>query len=121
VAAAHDRRANREQSFRRVFPQPGQLADGTFSNTNRPKQIVAGSTLPAGYDRITGQLLAGGNVRLSFVGLAGTNYALDRSFGLRPTNWVAQVTNAAGADGLLVVTNTPNKTTNNFWRMRSVP
>jgi hypothetical protein len=58
---------------------------------------------------------------LSFVGLVGTDYALDRSFSLSPANWVPQVTNPAGAGGVLVLTNTPNPATNNFWRVRSVP
>jgi len=58
---------------------------------------------------------------LSFVGIAGANYALDRSFSLIPANWVSLVTNPAGAGGVLVSTNTPDPTTNNFWRIRSVP
>jgi hypothetical protein len=103
----------------------GELGDGTTDNgnysTNRPEQIVAGSSLPPGYNKISGQLLSGGNVRLSFVGMAGTNYALDRSFNLKPVIWVPQITNPAGVGGVLVFTNTPNNTTNNFWRIRSVP
>jgi alpha-tubulin suppressor-like RCC1 family protein len=96
-----------------------QLGDGTsVSSTNRPELIVVG---PPGYNQISGQLLSGSNVQLSFVGIAGTNYALDRTFNLTPPNWVPQVTNPAGADGVLVSTNTPDPTTNNFWRIRSVP
>ena len=102
----------------------GQLGDGTTDNgnyaTNRPEQIVAGSSVPPSY-KISAQLLSGGNMRLSFVGMAGTNYALDRSFSLAPPNWVPQVTNPAGAGGVLVFTNTPDPATNNFWRIRSVP
>jgi hypothetical protein len=93
----------------------GQLGDGTYNNTNRPEQILAA------YNQISGQLLNSGDVRLSFVGIAGTNYALDRSFSLVPANWMPQVTNPAGSGGALVFTNTPNKATNNFWRIRSVP
>jgi hypothetical protein len=95
----------------------GELGDGTFNNTNRPEQIVVNPF----YNRISGQLLGTGDVRLSFVGIAGTNYALDCSFSLSPANWVSQVTNPAGAGGVLVFTNTPDPTTNNFWRIRSVP
>jgi hypothetical protein len=58
---------------------------------------------------------------LLFVGIAGANYALDRSFSLMPANWVPQVTNLAGAVGTLVFTNSPDPTTHNFWRIRSVP
>jgi hypothetical protein len=65
--------------------------------------------------------VSGGKVRLSFVGLDGTNYALDRTFNLAPVNWVPQTTNRADSVGVLVLTNTPNAATNNFWRIRSVP
>jgi serine/threonine protein kinase len=97
----------------------GELGDGTYSSTNRPEQIVAG--VPPGYNRISVQLLSGGDVRLSYVGTAGTNYALDCAFKLAPANWVPLVTNPADAGGVLVFTNTPNPGTNNFWRIRSVP
>ena len=96
----------------------GELGDGTYNNTNRPEQIVAG---PPGYNQISVQLLSDGDVSLSFLGLAGANYALDCSFSLSPANWVPQVTNPADAGGVLVFTNTPDPTTNNFWRIRSVP
>jgi hypothetical protein len=100
----------------------GQLGNGTYGengSTNRPEHIVAGTP---GYNQISAQLLSGGNVSLSYMGLAGTNYELDQSFSLSPpVNWVPQVTNPAGAGGVLVFTNTPNIATNNFWRVRSVP
>ena len=98
--------------------QYGQLGDGTYNNTNRPEQIVAG---PPGYNHISIQLLSGGDILLSFVGIAGANYALDQSFTLSPANWVPLVTNPAGAGGVLVFTNTPDPTANYFWRIRSVP
>jgi hypothetical protein len=60
-------------------------------------------------------------MQLSFVGNAGTNYALDWSSSLSPPNWIPQATNAAGSFGALVFTNPPVATTNNFWRIRSVP
>ena len=96
----------------------GQLGDGTTTSTNRPEQILP---FLSGNDQLTVQLLSSGNVRLSFAGIAGTNYALDRSFSLAPANWVPQVTNPAGAGGVLVLTNMPNTASNNFWRVRSVP
>ncbi len=103
----------------------GELGDGTFSTnspyygTNSPEQIVAGP--PPGYNRISVQLLSSGGVRLSFVGIAGKSYALDRSFTLMPPNWLPLATNPAGLGGALLFTNTPNPATNNFWRVRSVP
>jgi len=101
----------------------GQLGNAIFSTkppngTNQPVQVVAG--LP-GYNRISVQLLSGGNSRLSYDGMAGTKYALDRTVSLSPANWVPMATNAAGADGVVVLTNTPDKLSNNFWRIRSVP
>jgi len=77
--------------------------------------------VPPGYDLLTAQPLNGGNVLLSYVGMVGTNYALDRSFSLSPVNWVPQATNTAAAWGTLLFTNTPDPITNNFWRVRSVP
>ena len=77
-------------------------------------------TVP-GYNQIAPKILSGGQVRLAFVGNAGANYALDRSFKLSPPTWIPQVTNPADANGVLVFTNAPNASTNNFWRIRSVP
>ena|ERR1035438_606053 len=93
----------------------GAFGDGTFHSTNRPEQILAA------YNQISGQLVGWTNVQLSFVGIANANYALDRTFNLSPPNWIPQATNAAGSFGALVFTNTPDPTTNNFWRIRSVP
>jgi hypothetical protein len=78
-------------------------------------------TAPPGYNQISGQLVGAGYLQLSYVGISGWNYALDRTFNLAPPNWIPQVTNPAGAGGVLVFTNAPVPTTNNFWRIRSVP
>ena len=100
----------------------GQLGDGTTDNgnyhTNRPEKIVV--VLP-GYNQIFARLLSDGDVSLSYVGIAGADYALDRSFSLAPADWVPQATNPAGAGGALLFTNTPDAATNNFWRIRRVP
>jgi hypothetical protein len=75
-----------------------------------------------GNNQILGEFLGGDGMRFTYLGIAGTNYALDRTFNLSPpVNWVPQLTNTADADGVLVFTNTPNTATNNFWRIRSVP
>jgi hypothetical protein len=61
-------------------------------------------------------------MRLSYVGHPATNYALDRTFNLLPPiTWVGQQTNTMTVSGVLTFTNTPVPTTNNFWRVRSVP
>jgi hypothetical protein len=92
-------------------------SDGTDNNLNQPGQIAA----EPGYNQISLRLLSGGDVLLSFAGIAGANYALDRCASLSPANWVPQATNPAGAGGVLVFTNKPDPTTYNFWRVRSVP
>ena len=96
----------------------GQLGDGTFGQTNRPELIVAG---PPGYNQVSLRLLSGGGAQLSFVGIPGANYALDRSFSLAPATWIPQATNPADDSGALVFTNAPETATNNFWRIRLVP
>jgi alpha-tubulin suppressor-like RCC1 family protein len=100
----------------------GQLGDGNPNDfeTNRPILIVTGTP---GYNLISAQLVNDGSGRLSlpFVGIPGTNYALERSFSLISPSWVAQTTNTAGAGGVLTFTNAPNAATNNYWRIRSVP
>jgi alpha-tubulin suppressor-like RCC1 family protein len=93
----------------------GQLGDGTYNHTSRPKQILAA------YNQIAIQSLSGGAVLLPFVGVARANYALDRSLSLTPPIWMPQVTNPADSVGVLVFTNAPDPTANNFWRIRSVP
>ncbi|MGC3959041.1 MAG: chromosome condensation regulator [Verrucomicrobiota bacterium] len=96
------------------YNEYGQLGNGTLNGTNQPQQILGA------YNQISGQLL-NGNMQLSFVGIAGGNYALDRSFSLSVPNWSPQVTNVANSIGALVFTNAPNATSNNFWRIRAVP
>ncbi|HEY3857566.1 MAG TPA: hypothetical protein VGO67_24555 [Verrucomicrobiae bacterium] len=103
--------------------QYGQLGDGVYRNNglNLPEQIVAGSSMPPDYNQISAQLLSTGAVAFSFVGDAQTKYSLDRTFDLSPPHWIPQVTNIANASGIVNFTNTPDGTTNNFWRVRSVP
>ena len=96
------------------FNGDGELGDGTTNDVFSPEQILAA------YNRISGLLLTGGKVQLSFVGVAGANYALDRATRLSPPNWIPQMTNPAGLFGPLVFTNSPVAATNNFWRIRSV-
>jgi hypothetical protein len=97
----------------------GASLEGWSSSLNLT--VIFMGILP-GYNQITGQLLSDGNMRLSFIGTNGINYSLDRCYNLSPpVNWVPQWTNPAGVNGMLVFTNLANPTTNNFWRIRSVP
>jgi alpha-tubulin suppressor-like RCC1 family protein len=84
--------------------------------------------LPPNYNQITAQLVSGGNISLSFTGLNTVLdpgnpyefnlYALDRTFNLMTPNWVPVETNYAGVGGMVLFLDTPNPTTNNFWRVR---
>lgn len=101
---------------------------GKFNNTpanlesasSKTALASSGASLP-GYNLITIELLNDGDVRLNYSGTAGVNYALERSSSLAKPNWVSLVTNTAPNGGVLVITNTPDTSMNNFWRIRSVP
>lgn len=73
-----------------------------------------------GYNLITIEPLKDGNVRLIYLGDAGVRYTLERSSNLTIPNWLPLVTNTAPGGGVLVITNTPDTSVNNFWRIRSV-
>jgi len=98
-------------------------------NADTPAGPWAGSaylfrlpTVTEGENRLAAELLAGGAVRLTYLGQAGLNCALDRTFNLAPpVLWVPQATNPVAPSGVLILTNTPITTTNNFWQMRSIP
>jgi hypothetical protein len=63
----------------------------------------------------------GGDMRLSYLGIPGTNYALEVTFDLTPPiTWTPLLTNPATASGLLVFTNTPSGG-QSFYRTRYVP
>src|ERR1035437_6830523 len=63
----------------------------------------------------------GSDVRLSYLGIPGTNYALEVTHDLTPpTTWTPVLTNPAAANGLLVFTNTPTGG-QSFYRTRYVP
>jgi len=93
----------------------GQLGDGSINDQDIPEQILGP------YNQISSQLLTNGDMQLSFVGIAGANYALDWATSLSPANWLPVATNPATSYGALAFTNTPDPTKNNFWRIRSVP
>ncbi len=72
----------------------------------------------AGYNQINAQAVGGGKVKLTFAGLPGVNYAVDRTFNLLPViQWTPLSTNFTDSSGSLILTNTAVANTNNFWRM----
>jgi hypothetical protein len=91
-----------------------------LSSTGNIGLASSSAGLP-GYNSITIEQLADGKVRLTYSGNAGANYALERSSSLANPEWVSLVTNTAPSGGLLVITNTPEASMNNFWRIRSAP
>ncbi len=93
---------------------------GTGRHGTDLKALPAATNLP-GSNLITIELLNDGQVRLSYEGTAGVNYALDRAYSLTSSEWFPQCTNTASDGGKLIITNKPNTTENNFWRIRSVP
>ncbi len=103
---------------------PGAL--GPVGNQTEPGPtgnigLASSSAGLPGYNLITIEQLTDGKVRLTYSGNAGANYALERSSSLANPTWVSLVTNTAASGGVLVITNTPEASTNNFWRIRSVP
>lgn len=99
----------------------GGASANAGSSIESTSELYDFGVAPVGYNQISAQIISSSSVQLSYVGMAGWSYALDRSVSLAPANWIAQATNPADANGNLVFTNTPNFTTNNFWRIRSVP
>jgi hypothetical protein len=93
---------------------------GVTSTNNQARLQSSVASIPR-YNLITIEPLANGDVRLTYFGNAGVNYALERSSSLTTPNWLPLVTNTAPSGGVLVITNTPDTTVNNFWRIRSVP
>jgi hypothetical protein len=65
--------------------------------------------------------LSGEDAVLTYLGIPGNNYALERTFNLTPPEWLPIVTNPARANGYVMFTNLLQPGTNNFWRTRQVP
>lgn len=97
------------------------LSDGR-GGTSTGTIFVTLTSSGGSYNQLSAVALGGGDVQLKYLGVPGTNYALDRTFNLTPpVTWVPQFTNAAAENGYLIFTNTPDPSTNNFWRTRYVP
>ncbi len=106
---------------------PGNVGSYTLVVTNLYGSVtssvasLAVSTLPVGTLQIDHRFLQPGELRLTFAGIAGWHYTLEHAHNLLPADWVAQSTNPADGGGMLMFTNSPDLTTNHFWRIRSVP
>lgn len=94
----------------------GDTASGLITVT----VTTAGGGSGGSYNQLAVQPL-GSDVRLSYLGIPGTNYALEVTHDLAPPiAWSPVLTNPAAANGLLVFTNTPSGG-QIFYRTRYVP
>jgi autotransporter-associated beta strand protein len=112
-----------------TYTASGNLGTNTFNyivsdgvggfGTNVVTVVVAA---PEGFNRLSPPSpIANGTVVLNYLGLPGTNYALDWATNLTPPiNWIALQTNTATTNGALTFTNTSTEPVN-FFRTRYVP
>jgi hypothetical protein len=81
---------------------------------------AAGSSSGGSYNQLSVEPV-GSDMRLSYLGIPGANYALDVTHDLTPPiAWAPVITNLAAANGLLVFTNTPSGG-QSYYRTRYVP
>ena len=96
------------------------VSDGLGSTATSTVTVTV-TTSGVGFNQLSVQVV-GPDVVLTYLGIPAFNYALDRSFNLTPpVTWVPQITNPAAGNGYITFTNTPDPSTNNFWRTRYVP
>lgn len=96
------------------------LADAG-GNTTTGTIIVAITSQGISFNQMSITPLGGGDLQISFLGVPGTNYAMEVTHDLTPpVTWVPLVTNVAAANGLLVFTNTPGGT-NSYYRTLYLP
>jgi len=75
-----------------------------------------------GLNLVSAAPIGDGQMRLTYLGVPGYGYALDRTDNLAyPIQWIPQATNLAGGFGQLIFTNQADAATNNFWRTRYLP
>jgi hypothetical protein len=131
-ASAHGGAVVLEDSAINYTPANGYSGPDTFSYViadtggNTASGLITVTVTPSGsgsggsYNQLAVETV-GSAVRLSYLGIPGTNYALEVTHGLTPPiTWTPVVTNPAAANGLLLFTNTPGGG-QSFYRTRYVP
>jgi autotransporter-associated beta strand protein len=106
----------------------GDLGTNTFTYTITDEVGATSSNTvtvlvsnPQGFNQVAAGV-DGGNAVLTYLGIPGTNYALEITHELPATNWVPVITNPASANGFLYFTNPISLTpTNDYYRTRFVP
>jgi hypothetical protein len=110
-------------------PASGFTGSDTFSyvladaggNTASGTITVAITSQGISFNQMSITPLGGGDLQISFLGVPGTNYAMEVTHDLTPpVTWVPLVTNVAAANGLLVFTNMPGST-NSYYRTLYLP
>lgn len=85
------------------------------------KTVTVVVSNPQGFNQVSAGV-DGGNAVLAYMGIPGTNYALEITHDLPATNWVPVITNPASASGHLYFTNPISLSpTNDYYRTRYVP
>ena len=95
------------------------VTDALGAANTKTVTVVVGD--PQGFNQVSAGV-DGGNAVLTYLGLPGTNYALDVTHALPATNWVPVISNAASGIGYLYFTNLISLApTNDYYRTRYVP
>jgi hypothetical protein len=96
------------------------LSDGRGGSTTGTINVTLASS-GSSFNQLTPNVLGNGDIQLNYLGIPGTNYAVEITHDLTPpVTWTPLKTNAAGPNGALTFTNTPSGG-NDFYRTRYVP
>lgn len=96
------------------------ISDGRGGTASASIHVTLTSGTSQGFNQLSLEPLGGGAVRLTYLGIPGTNYALDWRTNLTLGNWMPVITNPAAANGHLVFTNTSSEP-ENYFRTRHAP
>ena len=98
------------------------LSDGRGGTTTGTINVTLSSS-GGSYNQLSAVTISGGDLQLTYLGIPGTNYALEISHDLTPpVTWTPLKTNPASGIGYLIFTNTPSlPLTNDFYRTHYVP
>lgn len=111
-----------------TYTASGSTGTNTFTYTvtdtvggSDTKSVTVVVSDPQGFNQLSATS-GGGNAYLTYLGIPGTNYALDVTHVLPATNWVVVMTNTAATNGYLYFTNLISLApTNDYYRTHYVP
>jgi autotransporter-associated beta strand protein len=98
------------------------LSDGRGGTATGTINVTLTSS-GASFNQLSAVVIGGGDLQLTYLGIPGTNYALEVTHDLTPpVSWAALQTNPASPTGQIVFTNTPSLApTNDFYRTSYAP